>query len=379
MKPCPLLLLTLVVCISTSLFLRVSAAAAGSTSFSTEEVDMIKKDHKSMFKVNANYNTILVVNKFHGLSISLNIIRYRSRFFLTRRKRYDKQISRSDYKRQRATAELRSMTLIKKTHNFCSSTREFRRGAHLFCLIMKFECFKDILFIKIPPPCCVPTETTHLSILYMDEDNKIIIKNYPDIGILLKHYPRGLTFHDAFDSFAKKDIGLQVNIPLIDRPTSLSGKWSFLFHCMEQLNQLTTVLLAVTVSPSWRSSERAHPSHHTRCTEGLFDVGVNDWPVIVVQNPFFLTSNNFPPKVLLALPGKQRDACVEPTANAVFGEFMRHSLSGFPNSSHLINSQQPRKFLVSATQQLDLDASAAVFPCWNSFLLNINDFHECLF
>uniref|UniRef100_A0A1I7WH85 Secreted protein n=1 Tax=Heterorhabditis bacteriophora TaxID=37862 RepID=A0A1I7WH85_HETBA len=125
---------------------------------------------------------------------------------------------------------------------------------------------------------------------------------------------------------------------VIDRPTSLSGKWSFLFHCMEQLNQLTTVLLAVTVSPSWRSSERAHPSHHTRCTEGLFDVGVNDWPVIVVQNPFFLTSNNFPPKVLLALPGKQRDACVEPTANAVFGEFMRHSLSGFPNSSHLVQS-----------------------------------------
>uniref|UniRef100_A0A1I7WY81 Uncharacterized protein n=1 Tax=Heterorhabditis bacteriophora TaxID=37862 RepID=A0A1I7WY81_HETBA len=33
---------------------------------------------------------------------------------------------------------------------------------------------------------------------------------------------------------------------------------------------------------------------------------------IVVYNPFFVTSNNFPQKVLLALPGKQRDVFVEP-------------------------------------------------------------------
>uniref|UniRef100_A0A1I7WYE5 DZF domain-containing protein n=1 Tax=Heterorhabditis bacteriophora TaxID=37862 RepID=A0A1I7WYE5_HETBA len=43
---------------------------------------------------------------------------------------------------------------------------------------------------------------------------------------------------------------------------------------------------------------------------------------IVVYNPFFVTSNNFPQKVLLALPGKQRDVFVEPAANAVFGEYM---------------------------------------------------------
>nr|CDJ85644.1 Transforming growth factor beta domain containing protein [Haemonchus contortus] len=36
---------------------------------------------------------------------------------------------------------------------------------------------------QIPPPCCVPTETTHLSILFLDVDNKIIIKNYPDMRV----------------------------------------------------------------------------------------------------------------------------------------------------------------------------------------------------
>lgn len=36
---------------------------------------------------------------------------------------------------------------------------------------------------QVPPPCCVPTETTHLSILFLDVDNKIIIKNYPDMRV----------------------------------------------------------------------------------------------------------------------------------------------------------------------------------------------------
>ncbi|WKY12654.1 hypothetical protein Q1695_003894 [Nippostrongylus brasiliensis] len=36
---------------------------------------------------------------------------------------------------------------------------------------------------QVPPPCCVPTETTHLSILFLDIDNKIIIKNYPDMRV----------------------------------------------------------------------------------------------------------------------------------------------------------------------------------------------------
>ncbi|CAI5452750.1 unnamed protein product [Caenorhabditis angaria] len=36
---------------------------------------------------------------------------------------------------------------------------------------------------EVPPPCCVPTETSPLSILYMDTDNVIVIKEYADMRV----------------------------------------------------------------------------------------------------------------------------------------------------------------------------------------------------
>jgi bone morphogenetic protein 2/4 len=35
-----------------------------------------------------------------------------------------------------------------------------------------------------PPPCCVPTETEQLAILYIDINNRIIIKNYPEMKVI---------------------------------------------------------------------------------------------------------------------------------------------------------------------------------------------------
>uniref|UniRef100_A0A1I7TFK7 TGF_BETA_2 domain-containing protein n=1 Tax=Caenorhabditis tropicalis TaxID=1561998 RepID=A0A1I7TFK7_9PELO len=36
---------------------------------------------------------------------------------------------------------------------------------------------------EVPPPCCVPTETSPLSILYMDVDKVIVIKEYADMRV----------------------------------------------------------------------------------------------------------------------------------------------------------------------------------------------------
>uniref|UniRef100_A0A1I7XVF2 Aa_trans domain-containing protein n=1 Tax=Heterorhabditis bacteriophora TaxID=37862 RepID=A0A1I7XVF2_HETBA len=118
----------------------------------------------------------------------------------------------------------------------------------------------------------------------------------------------------------------------------------------------------------------AHPSYSTRCTEGLFwrDCLALPWMLlavrglttnmcvfgIVVHNPSFLTSNNFPQKILLALSGKQRDANVESAANAVFGEFIWYPLSELANFPHLMQPSGnllyqlpavPRVLLGSAT------------------------------
>uniref|UniRef100_A0A1I7WJC9 CFEM domain-containing protein n=1 Tax=Heterorhabditis bacteriophora TaxID=37862 RepID=A0A1I7WJC9_HETBA len=82
-----------------------------------------------------------------------------------------------------------------------------------------------------------------------------------------------------------------------DLPTSLSSKWSFLFNNIQQISYLTTVAPAHKI---------AHPSCPTRCTEGDFAVDVVGCPGSTHEydcctNPFFVTSNNFPQKILLVL------------------------------------------------------------------------------
>uniref|UniRef100_A0A1I7WWE2 HECT domain-containing protein n=1 Tax=Heterorhabditis bacteriophora TaxID=37862 RepID=A0A1I7WWE2_HETBA len=91
------------------------------------------------------------------------------------------------------------------------------------------------------------------------------------------------------------------------------------------------------------------------CTEGHFAVNVVGCPgstheclyKIVIDNPFFVTSNNFPQKVLLALIGKQRDANVESAANAVFGEFIWYPFSELANFPHLMQSSRDCCFINS--------------------------------
>jgi hypothetical protein len=35
----------------------------------------------------------------------------------------------------------------------------------------------------VPKACCVPTELSSISILYVDEDSKVVLKNYKDMAV----------------------------------------------------------------------------------------------------------------------------------------------------------------------------------------------------
>ncbi|CAB3369231.1 Hypothetical predicted protein [Cloeon dipterum] len=41
-----------------------------------------------------------------------------------------------------------------------------------------------LINIQIPAPCCVPTELSSISMLYLDEDSKVVLKNYKDMAVI---------------------------------------------------------------------------------------------------------------------------------------------------------------------------------------------------